>query len=189
MVSVRVGAAAIAGLLLDGSFGGGDAPPAVKPAAAPQTIAHEGLRVQVPSGWVRGDVVTVPGFSRSLGLRNVGERLRAAVERLPATSATLLPAAFVMTLKRALERPDVVRLASGRHAWRYRFSGRKHEAGREQRTNPPFRVRVARPGHDRPGPGPRAALIWTGVCLWVAPRARFRCRSGCAGAGSRPPHA
>ena len=121
-VCVLVVAVAIAGLLLDGSFGGGDAPPAVKPAAAPQTIAHEGLRVQVPSGWVRGDVVTVPGFSRSLGLRNVGERLRAAVERLPATSATLLPAALVMTLKRALERPDVVRLASGRHAWRYRFS-------------------------------------------------------------------
>jgi hypothetical protein len=121
-VCVLVVAVAIAGLLLDGSFGGGGDGSAVRPPTAPQTIAHEGLRVQVPSGWARGDAATVPGFSRPLGLRNAGERLRATFERLPATSATLLPAAFVMTLKGAPERPDVVRLASGRQAWRYRFA-------------------------------------------------------------------
>lgn len=120
-VSVLVVAAAIAGLLLGRSFGGGDDPPAVGPATAPQPIAHDGLRLQVPSGWARGDAAAVPGFSRPLGLRNAGEGLRAAVERLPATSATLLPLAFVRTLKTAPERPDVIRLASGQQAWRYRF--------------------------------------------------------------------
>jgi len=113
-------AAAIAGLLLGGSFGGGDSP-TVGPATATQTIAHDGLRLQVPSGWARGDAATVPGFNRPLGLLNIGEDMRAAVERLPATSPTLLPAAFLQALKRAPERPDMVRLVSGHDAWRYRF--------------------------------------------------------------------
>jgi O-antigen ligase len=113
-------AGAIAGLLLGGSFRGGDAP-ALRSAMAPQAIAHDGLRLQVPSGWARGDAATVPGFNRPLGLHNASEDLRASVERLPATSPTLLPAAFLQTLKSAPERPDVVRLASGRDAWRYRF--------------------------------------------------------------------
>jgi O-antigen ligase len=113
-------AGAIAGLLLGGSSRGGDAP-ALRSAMTPQTIAHDGLRLQVPSGWARGDAATVPGFNRPLGLRNTSEDLRASVERLPATSPTLLPAAFLQTLKTAPERPDLVRLASGRDAWRYRF--------------------------------------------------------------------
>ncbi|HYM58040.1 MAG TPA: hypothetical protein VES79_08755 [Solirubrobacteraceae bacterium] len=118
-VSVLAVAAAIAGLLLGGSFGGGA--PDLRGATAPQTIAHEGLRLQVPSGWARGDAASVPGFSRPLGLRNEGERLRATVERLPATTATLLPAAFLQTPESTPERPDVVRLALGGQAWRYRF--------------------------------------------------------------------
>jgi O-antigen ligase len=120
-VSVLVVAAAIAGLLLGGSFGGGSDAPALRPATAPRTIAHDGLRLQVPSGWVRGDAATVPGFKRPLGLRNTGEDLHAAVERLPAGSPTLLPAAFLQTLKSAPERPDLVRLGHGHDAWRYRF--------------------------------------------------------------------
>ena len=79
------------------------------------------MRLQVPSGWARGDAAAVPGFDRPLGLRNTSEALRASVEQLPATSPTLLPAAFLQTLKSAPERPDMVRLASGRDAWRYRF--------------------------------------------------------------------
>ena len=39
--------------------------------------------------------------------------MRAAVKRLPATSPTLLPAAFLGTLGRAPDRPDTVRLGSG----------------------------------------------------------------------------
>ena len=46
-VVLAVVVAAIAGLLLGGSFGGGDAP-APRPAAAPQSIAHDGLRLQAP---------------------------------------------------------------------------------------------------------------------------------------------
>ena len=120
MVALLVVAAAIAGLLLGGSLGGGDEP-TVEPAAAPPTTAHDGLRVQIPSGWARGDAATVPGFDRPLGLRNLGEDLRAAVERLPATSPTLLPAAFLRTLGRAPDQPDILRLGSGHGAWRYRF--------------------------------------------------------------------
>ena len=79
------------------------------------------MRLHVPSGWARGDAATVPGFNRPLGVRNASEDLRASVERLPATSPTLLPAGFLQTLKSAPDRPDMVRLASGRDAWRYRF--------------------------------------------------------------------
>ena len=46
------------------------------------------------------------------------------MERLPATSATLLPAAYVKTLASAPDKPAVVRLAAGAQAWRYRFPGR-----------------------------------------------------------------
>ena len=113
-------AGAIAGLLFGGSFGGGGTP-GLRSAPGPQTIAHDGLRLQVPSGWARGDAAAVPGFDRPLGLRNTSEALRASVERLPATSPTLLPAAFLQTLKSAPERPDMVRLASGHDAWRYHF--------------------------------------------------------------------
>ena len=116
-VTVLVGAAAIAGLLPGSSFRS-DTPPAVKP--APTQIAEAGLRLQVPSGWARDDA-TVPGFTRPLRLRNTGEELRAVVERLPAGSPTLLPAAFLQTLKRAPTRPDMVRLGAGHDAWRYRF--------------------------------------------------------------------
>jgi hypothetical protein len=119
MVSVLVGAAAIAGLLANNSFRS-DAPPAVKPAAAPTQIAEAGVHLQVPRGWVR-DAATVPGSTHALRLRNTGEDLRAAVELLPAGSPTLLPADFLQTLKSAPERPDMVRLGSGHDAWRYRF--------------------------------------------------------------------
>ena len=120
VVSALVFAAAIVGLLLGGSFGG--RPPTPRPGPAPQTIAHEGLSLQVPSGWVRGDAVTILGFSRPLGLRSKDDSMRATVELLPATSANLLPAAFLQTLRGVSPRPDVVRLASGRHSWRYRLS-------------------------------------------------------------------
>jgi hypothetical protein len=119
-VSVLVVAAVIAGLLLGGSVGGRDVS-AERPAGAPDPIDHGGLRLQVPSGWARGDAAAISGFSRPLGLQNAAEGLSAAVERLPATSATLLPVASLTTPKAALERPDDIRLASGQRAWRYRL--------------------------------------------------------------------
>ncbi|MEO8690337.1 MAG: hypothetical protein ABI611_19235 [Solirubrobacteraceae bacterium] len=119
VVSILIAIAVIAGLLLSRTR---DAP-APRPVAVPRSIVHAGLRVPLPSGWERAEVVTVPGFSRPLGLHNADAGLRASVERLPATSATLLPAAFVRALEGAPERPDLVRLASGRQAWRYRFPG------------------------------------------------------------------
>jgi hypothetical protein len=114
--SLLVGTVAIAGLLA----AGGDAPPAVDTATGTTQIAEAGVRLQVPKGWTR-DAATVLGFTHPVRLRNTGEGLRAAVERLPAVSPTLLPAAFLQTLKSAPERPDTVRLRSGHDAWRYLF--------------------------------------------------------------------
>ena len=119
-------AAAVIGVLLGRAFVAGDGAPAARPAAAPPTIAHGGLHLQVPSGWVRGQAATVPGFSRPLSLKNARERLSAVVERLPASSATLLPVAFVKARPTAGERREVVRLGSGQAAWRYRVA---HENG------------------------------------------------------------
>ena len=119
-------AAAVIGVLLGRAFVAGDGAPAVRPAAAPLTIAHGGLRVQVPSGWARGRAVTVPGFSRPLSLKNTRERLSAVVERLPASSATLVPVAFEQARPTAGERREVVRLSPGQPAWRYRVA---HENG------------------------------------------------------------
>ena len=48
------------GVLLDRAFVAGDDAPAARPAAAPLTIAHGGLHLQVPKGWVRGQAATVP---------------------------------------------------------------------------------------------------------------------------------
>src|SRR4051794_15544220 len=92
-VGILIVAAAIAGSLLGGVFATG---PATAPRlAAAQPIAHEGLRLVLPSGWARGDAAILPGFSRPLRLRQEDEALQANVERLSASSATLLPAAFV----------------------------------------------------------------------------------------------
>ena len=119
-------AAAVIGVLLGRGFVGGDGTPAARPAAAPLTIDHGGLRLHVPSGWSRGRAVTVPGFSRPLSLKNTRERLRAVVERLPASSATLVPVAFQQARPTADERREVVRLSPGQPAWRYRVT---HENG------------------------------------------------------------
>jgi hypothetical protein len=116
--------AVIAGLVIGGFAVGGGDPPTSRTATPARATVHDGVRLQVPGGWARADVVKVPGFKRPLGLRNPDAGLRAVVERLPATSATLLPAAFLATLERAPEKPELVRLAAGRHAWRYRFPGR-----------------------------------------------------------------
>jgi hypothetical protein len=112
-------AAAIIGVLLGRSFVSGDGEPAARPAPPPLTIAHDGLRVQVPSGWVRGEAATVPGFSRPLSLKNARERATAVVERLPASSPTLLPVGFEKARPTAAERRQVVSLGSGQPAWRY----------------------------------------------------------------------
>ena len=99
-VSVLVAAAAIAGLLL-GGWARIDASPTVKAAAAPTQITEAGVRLDLPSGWARGGGANIPGFTRPLQLHNADQNLRAAVERLPATSSTLLPAALLRTLKDA----------------------------------------------------------------------------------------
>jgi hypothetical protein len=120
-VAVALGLALFAGALLGGAVGRSDSP--ARPAAgASQWIAHEGVLVDVPTGWARGDGAVLAGFRRPLGLVDRSRRAHASVERLPATSATLLPAAFLQTLAAKPGRPDVVRLASGAVARRYRFS-------------------------------------------------------------------
>jgi hypothetical protein len=114
-------AATLGGLLLGTVLGRGDQP-ATSPVKAPQAIAGGGVRLQLPNGWTRGNAAAIPGFSHPVGLQNEGG-LRASVERLPATSATLLPAAFLNTLANPPLRPDVVEVAGGRQAWRYRVPG------------------------------------------------------------------
>ena len=121
VVALLVVAAAVTGLLVARALGGGDAARLV-PAATPLTIAHDGLRLRLPNGWAPGEAAMVPGFSRPLFLENRSERLRVVVERLPATSATLLPLAFEKALPTARERRERVRLASGQPAWRYRVA-------------------------------------------------------------------
>jgi len=115
-------AAAVIGVLLGRAFVADDGAPAARPMAAPSTIAHGGLRLQVPGGWARGQAATVPGFNRPLSLKNARERLSAVVERLPASSATLLPVAFEQARPSASERREVVRLGPGQPAWRYRVA-------------------------------------------------------------------
>ena len=115
-------AAGVIGVLLGRAFVAGDGAPAARPAAAPLTIVHGGLRVQVPAGWVRGQAAAVPGLSRPLFLKNARERLSAVVERLPASSATLLPVAFEQARPSASERREVVRLSPWQSAWRYRVA-------------------------------------------------------------------
>lgn len=119
-VPALVVAAAIAGLFVARSLSRDDAA-TESPAPALQRIVHDGLRVDVPSGWARGGAAAIPGFRRPLGLRHERDGLRAAVELLPATSATLLPDALPPMLKAAAGPPDDIRLASGQRAWRYRF--------------------------------------------------------------------
>ena len=122
-VSTLVVAAAIAGLFVARSLNRHDVA-AESPAPALRRIVHGGLRVEVPSGWARSGAAAIPGFRRPLGLRTAREEVRAAVELLPATSATLLPDALSPTSKAAAEPPDDVRLTSGQRAWRYRFRGK-----------------------------------------------------------------
>jgi hypothetical protein len=120
-VFVLVVAAAALGLLLGGSLGGADSERAPQGPPARQPLAHNGLRLQLPRGWSLAAAATVPGFQRPLGLHNVDEDLRAAVELLPAGSPTLLPTALLQKLERTPKSPDVLGLPSGHDAWRYQF--------------------------------------------------------------------
>jgi hypothetical protein len=123
LIPLMVLAAAIAGLVVGGALVGGYSPqPRVTATAQP--IAHEGLRVQVPRGWTRGDGAGIPGFRDPLRLRNRDDGLRANAEQLPATSATLLPAAFLASVEGTPEPPTLVRMAGGQSALRYRVPGR-----------------------------------------------------------------
>jgi hypothetical protein len=121
LVALLVGSAALGGLALAKTVESGGRAPASRAAPATQTLVHEGLRVRLPSGWTRAAATPVAGFKRPLGLRNARKRVSAIVERLPATSATLLPAAFQPAAAAAARPPEVVRLAPGQSGWRYRF--------------------------------------------------------------------
>lgn len=121
LAAVLVVASALGGLLLANALEGGGTAQAGRPSPAPQAVIHDGVRVQLPAGWAAARAAPVPGFTRPLGMRNPGKQLSAVVERLPATSATLLPAALVRAEAAAGARPDLVRLAPGQKGWRYRF--------------------------------------------------------------------
>jgi hypothetical protein len=118
--SLLIAVAALSGLLV-GSWFSRHARPADKPASAAAQTTEAGVSLQLPSGWSRGAVATLPGFHRPLGLHSVYGDLRASIELLPADSPTLLPSAFLKTLQAPPEAPDRVRLGPGRSAWRYHF--------------------------------------------------------------------
>jgi hypothetical protein len=122
-VCALVLAGAAAGLLLGGVVGDRGSS-AVRSTPEPQTIGRAGLRVEVARGWTRGGAATLPGFVRPLDLSNPDQSLTATVERLPATSATLIPAALSKRLVAAPRRPADFRLRSGQRAWRYRLQAR-----------------------------------------------------------------
>jgi len=122
-VVVLIASAAIVGLLLGGILGDGDGDTrSPAPAKPPPATVHDGLRLQVPGGWTRGEGTAVPGFSRPLALVSADDRLSASLERLPATSPTLLPASFLQVVAGAPGKPSVIRLATGGQAWRYSFA-------------------------------------------------------------------
>ena len=98
--------------MLGGVFHGKPAPPA-KPRPA-TVISSAGVRLQLPSGWVRGGAGSLPGFDRPLWLRDAPAGARAAVELLPAASPTLLPVGL-----QASGAPAMVALGQGLRAWRY----------------------------------------------------------------------
>jgi hypothetical protein len=121
-------AAAVCGVLLGRSFVAGDSEPAARAVPAGPTITQSGVRMQLPSGWARGQATPVPGFSRPLALKNAGDGLTAVVERLPASSATLLPAAFAKAWPAAAANREVVSLGPGQAAWRYRVADQSGSA-------------------------------------------------------------
>ena len=86
------------------------------------TIVHDGLRVRLPKGWTVADAAAVPGFSRPLELGNPRARVSAVVERLRATSASLLPGALERADAAGGARPARVGLAAGQAGWRYRLA-------------------------------------------------------------------
>jgi hypothetical protein len=122
-VCALVLAGAAAGLLLGGVVGDRSSP-AVRSASEPQTMGRGGLRVEVAKGWTRGGAATLPGFVRPLGLSNPDRSLGFTAERLPVTSATLVPDALAKEVATAPRRPADFRLRSGRPAWRYRLQRR-----------------------------------------------------------------
>jgi hypothetical protein len=103
--------AAVAGIL-----GGGALRREPAPAAKPRpTILSAGdLRLQVPERWARSAPLSLAGFSHVLWLRDEAAQIDAAVDLLPASSPTLLPAGI-----RPVGAPSVHRLDS-HAAWRYR---------------------------------------------------------------------
>ncbi len=111
-VAALVLVAAVAGLVLGGVFHGKPAAPA-KPRPA-TVVSSAGVRLQLPSGWVRRGAGSLPGFDRPLWLRDAPAGVRAAVELLPAGSPTLLPVGL-----QASGAPAMVALGQGRRAWRY----------------------------------------------------------------------
>lgn len=121
LVALLAGCAALGGLVLARAVDAGGGAPAGRAAPATQTLVHEGLRVRLPSGWAPAAATPVAGFNRPLGLRSAHERVSALVERLPATSATLLPTAFRPAAAAAPRPPEVVPLAPGQSGWRFRL--------------------------------------------------------------------
>jgi hypothetical protein len=119
--AVLVIASALGGLLLANALDSGSDAPTGRPSPAPQALIHGGLRVQLPDGWAAAQAAPLPGFARPLGMSDSRKQLSAVIERLPATSPTLLPAALVRAEAATGARPELVRLAPGQTGWRYRF--------------------------------------------------------------------
>ncbi|HWH93352.1 MAG TPA: hypothetical protein VNT03_05780, partial [Baekduia sp.] len=119
--------AALAGLAIR-LAGGSDPPQQRRPASAPAAVIARGpVRVQVPPGWSSTDrPPRLPGITlaRPVTLVNPRSKVEAVVDALPATSPTLLPAAFVHELGSDLPKPSTVRI--GRQLEGYHYAGLLH---------------------------------------------------------------
>jgi hypothetical protein len=122
VAAVLAAATAIAGVAVARSIEADRREPAPATAPSRPAVDHGGLHVRLPAGWARGDAPAITGFRRPLELANADARLVAVAERLPATSATLLPLAFEQGAG-PTPRQRLVLLEPGRRAVRYRFPG------------------------------------------------------------------
>jgi hypothetical protein len=90
--------------------------------APPQVIARGVLRVPVPPGWSSTDrAPRLPGMTLSDPVVLVNRRsgVQVVVDALPATSQTLLPAAFVKGMQTDLPRPSTVPIGQRLRAYHY----------------------------------------------------------------------
>ena len=89
---------------------------------SPQAITRGALTIGVPPGWsATSELPRLPdiSFSRPILLAKPASNVRVAVDVLPATSETLLPAGFVAGMATGLPAPDRIAMGHGLRGYHY----------------------------------------------------------------------